>query len=130
MCGQMRLRTKLVLKRTWSVGKVSELNFPSGREEFRDRIPLAADGPKSPGHRRREGVVDYFVRLFTLASATVCGIFFPFYVAHLGLGYKFTHHRFAPGIENRGASLRNFKTGEVAFRAGAYEQCHRALRIA
>ncbi len=32
--------------------------------------------------------------------------------------------------QNQGASLRNFKVGEVAFRAGPYEQGHRALRIA
>ena len=29
-----------------------------------------------------------------------------------------------------GASLRNFKLGEVAFRSGPYKQGHRALRIA
>jgi hypothetical protein len=32
--------------------------------------------------------------------------------------------------QNQGASLRNFKIGEVAFRAGPYKQGHRALRIA
>jgi hypothetical protein len=32
--------------------------------------------------------------------------------------------------QNQGASLRNFKIGEVAFRAGPYKQGRRALRIA
>ena len=33
-------------------------------------------------------------------------------------------------MQNYGASLRNFKISEVAFRAGPYEQVDRALRIA
>jgi hypothetical protein len=65
------------------------------------------------------------------------------YNLHLSCAFfvKVDNFRFAPRIantrcarshtkQNQGASLRNIKIGEVAFRAGPYKQGHRALRIA
>jgi hypothetical protein len=42
------------------------------------------------------------LRIFTLVTATVCGIAFLGHICLLPLSYNFAHHRFYPGVFENG----------------------------